>query len=302
MGGAQSAGAVVVTGAAGFIGRAVLRELVRRGERAVGVVRTAESAQALAASEPRVEVRAAAVDDVPSCRSALEGIDVRAIVHLAGGRVPGGAEPNERANVGPTAAVSAAAAELGVSAFVLASTAEVYGRAPVPFVETAPPSPVSAYARSKLAAERAAGAALAAGVTVARMGVVYGPGQIGTMLLPQIVAAARAGRALEMTAGLQTRDFVFVNDAAEALVALAGCPSAAGEVVNVGTGEGARVLDVAQKLAALLGAPDLLRIGALPTSPEEIMHYVVDASKLAELTGFRARTPLDEGLRLTAAR
>jgi len=242
---------VVVAGAAGFLGRAVVRAL-------------------------------AGHDVVPIGRGEVAVGD--AFVWAAGRR-----EADLAANraVHVDAAVAAARAS-GASRVVYLSTGEVYGDAPVPWREDGPVQPRSAYARTKLDGE----AALADAV-VLRIGVVYGPGQAPPMVLPSIVDAVRARRPIALTAGTQTRDFVFVDDVGDAIArALAAPPG----VINIGSGVETRVRDACELLGRLLGAPELLGFGARPLRDDDLARYVLDVTRARDILGWRASTPLAAGL------
>lgn len=297
----------VVTGASGFLGRHVVSALLAAGRAVVALVRD-EPTVALLPEHPALRIVRAELDTSGSVDAALEGVDVRAVIHLAGGRAPGGLESidaNVRLSLAPTAALIAALSRRAeLEAFVLASSGEVYGAVPAPFRESAEASPRSGYGIAKLLAEELSLAAFRARgfpAVVVRMGVVYGPGQLDSpMFVPALLEAARQRRPFEMSQGEQLRDFVYVRDVATTLVQLSSTPAARGEIVNVGTGEGVQVRELASRLWERLGRPMELRIGALPMRPDEASDYRLDVTKLRALTGSAPSTPLDEGLDLTA--
>jgi UDP-glucose 4-epimerase len=243
---------IVVAGAAGFLGRAVVAALSEH-------------------------------DVVPVGRGEVGDGDV--FVWAAGRREPA----NNRA-VHVDAAVAAARAS-GASRIVYLSTGEVYGDAPAPWQETTAPQPRSDYARAKLDGE-AALAAIAPTV-VLRIAVAYGPGQKPPMVLPSIVEAVRARRPIALSDGRQTRDFVFVDDVAEAI---ARAVRAGAGVINIGTGVETPVREACELLGDLLGAPELLQFGARPRRDDDLERYVLDVSRAHAVLGWRATTPLAAGL------
>jgi nucleoside-diphosphate-sugar epimerase len=121
------------------------------------------------------------------------------------------------------------------------------------------------------------------------------------MLIPSLVRAVNGDRALPMTAGEQVRDFIYVDDVAEAMLRLAVAPGARGEIVNVGRGESVSIRDTVGLLEQLSGRRAPVVLGAIPYREGEIMDYRMDISKLERLTGFSPRTPLREGLTRTLA-
>jgi UDP-glucose 4-epimerase len=283
---------VLVTGAAGFVGRHVVELLARRGWQVTGVDRL----------PPQDRLPAGVrfclgdlLEDGPLPELDASGFD--AVVHLAGA-LPGpmGRGQLFAVNVGGTAAVLERFAHDGCHV-VLFSTGLVYGRQPGPFVEAMSPQPVDPYAQSKLAAEALAvawGRATGSPVTVLRPSVIYGAGAPGTMLLCSLMQALRAGQPFAMTAGEQLRDFLHVEDAALAVAAV--LEARASGVWNLASGESRRVRDVAALGAEIAGRPELLRLGVLPYRAGEVFDYRLVPTALATATGWRAGIALPEGL------
>ncbi|GBD35902.1 UDP-N-acetylglucosamine 4-epimerase [bacterium HR36] len=97
--------------------------------------------------------------------------------------------------------------------------------------------------------------------------------------------------------GLQSRDFVFVSDAVQALLLAAETPAAAGQVYNIGTGQATTVLDLVHQFNQLLGTNLSPQHG--PPRPGDVRHSLADISRARRELGYEPRTPLREGLRLT---
>ncbi|MEO8698409.1 MAG: NAD(P)-dependent oxidoreductase [Kofleriaceae bacterium] len=171
------------------------------------------------------------------------------------------------------------------------SSGECYGNAPLPFREDGPALGTSDYARAKLAGEQAVRPAIAL-----RLGVVYGPNQPCTMLLSHVAAALRAGSRVALTAGTQTRDFVFVDDVADAVAAAIAAVDPP-PVINIASGRETTVRDACLELARILDRPAaLLGFGDLAMRPDEPGRYVLDPALAATALGWHARTPLAIGL------
>lgn len=193
-----------------------------------------------------------------------------------------------------------ALARLRPRRLVYLSSAEVYGRAAVPFREDETASPETPYGRVKLAGERALARACAdtsTALIVLRPTVIYGPGQAPTMLLPAALAALRAGRPFPCTTGEQTRDFLHVADLV-ALIERALADDAPADTYNAGSGVELRVRDALALLAAAIGpdAAALLRPGALAARPGEARRYVVRIERAAARLGWQPRISLAQGL------
>ena len=246
--------AVIVTGAGGFLGRALVEHL--RGE---GVEVFAP---------PRSELD---WTDPPAVAQAMRG-GPKVLYHLASSGVSA-SDADDAAIVGAELAMASAIASRMTPGgrLIYAGSMAEYGHAGR-LAETNGVAPGNAYARAKVEA----GLLLATfsrerdfRLVHARLFGLYGPGEGERRLLPSILAALQAGREIALSDGRQRRDFVHVADAAAVLAALALHP-APPVLVNVGTGRAVEVRAVALALAAELGAsPSLLRFGARPRSPHD---------------------------------
>lgn len=291
---------VFVTGAIGFVGGWLRRELAQAGHEVV------------AAPGPElldIADRAGLIDWLSP------GPD--AVVHLAGMAFPPDArsDPTEafRVNVGGTVAIFEALRELGLRPPVLVSgSSEVYG-APraqdLPLREEAPLNPQQPYAVSKAAQE---GVAVEAAVrwgfplVVTRSFNQSGPGQRPVFVLPALarrVAAVRRGDSTTLSAGNVDvlRDIGDVRDAVRAyrllLEGLAedrlrGAPL----VVNVATGRAESIHSMIDQLCALAGVAPRVRIDPALVRADEPPEVRGDASLLRELTGWQPEIPLAQTL------
>lgn len=266
----------LVTGATGFLGAEVTRQLVWDGVAVRALLRPTSEPDRL----PDVALdRSTCPDDDPAClEQAMAGVDV--VFHL-GARVDVGctfrtdddARPYERDNVARTGVLLEAALGAGVGRFVLMSSGSVYAPGtPSPIPEDAPTGPITAYARSKLAAEELAWRSRRRGLgaTVVRGSLMYGPGDrhfrplVDRVMRLPLVPLPGGGRALH--------DLVHVSDVASLLILAARTPAAEGGTYNVGSGRPLPVREIARRLRAELGhgprvvnvpAP-LMRAGFVP--------------------------------------
>lgn len=120
-------------------------------------------------------------------------------------------------------------------------------------------------------------------IRTARLFGVYGAGESGKRLLPSVIARLSRGEAVPLSDGLQTRDFIHVEDVTAALLALSEASGAA-PVINVGTGVGVTVRAVCETVAKVLGVdPGLLRFGALPRREVDQDCLVAKTGRLATL-------------------
>lgn len=292
----------LVTGAGGFIGRHLCRALAGTGRSVHAWVRPGSSASAsFKPFEPGVRVLEVDVRDAPTVAAALADAPPQRVFHLAGIRLIGNDTANLR-TMFDTQVQGTLNLLQGLHAgtrVVMAGSCEEYGRAPVPFDEARPAQAQTAYAVARLATTLACLSLNEPAICVARLAVVYGPEQVGDMFIPSLLRACATGQPFAMSSGEQTRDFLYVDDAVRALLALADTPAAMGQVVNVGTGVEVMVRDVAQQAAHLAGSSALLKVGAIASRPGEASRYVCAIGKMQALTGWQPATDLTHGLTRT---
>lgn len=298
---------VLVTGGAGFIGRALTSRLVRGGAE-VTVLDDLSSGDARRL-DPAARLVEGSVTDAEQVARAVAGAD--AVFHLAAiasvARCNEDLSASHRVNLGGFVNIlEASAGRQARPALVYASSAAVYGDNPeTPLQETAQTRPLSPYGADKLGCElHAAAAATVHGVrsTGLRFFNVYGPGQDPGSPYSGVIsrfhdAAARGVGLTIFGDGLQTRDFVFVEDVVDSLLAAAnraeGEPAA---VLNVCTGRETSILELAASLSGLTGRP--LDITHAEGRAGDIRRSAGDPANLARILGARPATPLAAGLKI----
>jgi nucleoside-diphosphate-sugar epimerase len=166
--------------------------------------------------------------------------------------------------------------------------------------EDSPTRPDTLYAACKLSAgligqQRAE--QLGIGFTWARIFYLYGPDENEGRMIPSLIRTVREGKEFAASAGTQVRDYLHVSDVAAALAALAVKPSTG--TFNVCSGEPVTVGRLMTTLGAMLGRPELIRLGALPDRDWEPPYICGDSSRLRQATGWSPRYGLDAGLQDT---
>jgi nucleoside-diphosphate-sugar epimerase len=315
----QIRGKVLVTGAHGFIGRALCRHLAMMDVAHVVTVRA--PAPGVAGPDAVIVGDLAAAD----WDEALAGVD--SIVHLAGrAHVPNSLNaydavdptPYVVANVHVTRRLAEAAARAKVRRVVLASSVKVYGESTVrgrPFRAGDPTAPRDAYAHSKAEAERVLRQACA-GTTlegvVLRLPLTYGAGVKGNFLT--LTEAVAEGRRLPLAGIDNRRSLLNVDNAVSAIAAALALPALAGQTLPIADKESVSTSELVERLGNALGVParlfhlpaPLLRSGAAlvgkrAAAARLLGSLEVDAQKFCELAGWTQPRTLDEGLAATAA-
>jgi nucleoside-diphosphate-sugar epimerase len=127
-----------------------------------------------------------------------------------------------------------------------------------------------------------------------RIFLTFGPHEHEARLVPSVTKALLRGEIAECSAGTHLRDFLYVEDVADAFAALTD--SAVQGAFNIASGEPASVRDVAQRLAKLAGRVDLLRLGALPERAGDPPILVADTRRLRSELGWKPNSSLDQAL------
>jgi CDP-glucose 4,6-dehydratase len=305
---------VFVTGAYGFVGGWLTRALLERGAR-VSVLRRAARPGCvleLEGLERECEVIEGDILDAGLLDRALTAGRFEGVLHLAGASTAGaGDEAPLRTfekNVRGTWNLLEALGGGDVGWVVVASTAAAYGPAErPPLSESAQILPRRAYEASKAAADviaRSYWTSYGLPVATARFGNVYGAGDRNrSRLVPSAIAALLAGAAPVIRSdGSPERDFLHVDDAVAACLALAGALAggpACGQAFNVGGGEPHRLIDVVTKLCELSGTGLRPEVQGVAVPGAEADRTWLDSSKLGELTGWGPRIELADGLART---
>lgn len=296
----------LVTGGAGFLGVALANRLAGDGHQ----VRVIDD---LSAGDPRrldpaVFFTRGDVADIPKLWTLLHGVDC--VYHLAA-RVSVAESilyPRDynHVNVGGTVSVMEAMRDAGVKRVVFASSGALYGeQAHQPVAEDQRANPDSPYGVSKLAAEtyvRTIGVLWGIETVALRIFNAYGPGQpirpAHPPVVPQFLKQALTGGSLVILGdGEQTRDFVYVDDVVEALLAAATAADVDQLVINIGSGEEVSVNALVAAVERVVGKS----VSVIHNTDQGggVSRLCADIKLAQRLLGFQPVTGLEEGLHKT---
>jgi nucleoside-diphosphate-sugar epimerase len=289
--------AVLITGASGFVGRAVARTLAGAGWRVTGLDLVRPDREPPSERGFAAFVTCDLLDERALAEVTGDAV-YDAVVHLAG-LLPGASTLRElfAVNVGGTSAALDRFVHPGCH-LTFFSTGLVYGPQPAPFREDMNCSPTNAYARSKLAGEtlvRTHGLACRAPVAILRPSVLYGTGAPAGMLLVSLMRTLAKGEPFAMTAGEQQRDFLHIDDAARAVAAVV--ERRLEGTWNLASGSSVSVRQAAELGAAIANRPELLRVGELPYRENEVFDYRLDAGALQAAAVWQPQIGLAAGLK-----
>jgi nucleoside-diphosphate-sugar epimerase len=289
---------VLVTGASGFIGAHLCRRLCQSGARVTGVYLNSSAPKEEGPEWLRLDLT-----DLEAVREAMRTVRPDYIFHLAGS-VQGRQEldaviPTFENNLATTVNILVAAQESGCcKRLVIANSQEEPGG------DDADAVPVSPYAASKFAASayaRMFNALYRFPVVMARIFMVYGPGQRDfTKLVPYTILQALNGKAPEITRGMRKIDWVYVDDLVAGLLQLAGRSGIDGQTIDLGSGQAHTIRETVEEILQQIN-PALE--GAFGAVPERLMERepIADSEQTMSTIGWRPEVSLPEGLARTIA-
>jgi UDP-glucose 4-epimerase len=294
---------ILVTGAGGFIGTALVGELARRGIPYRAVSRAGHNGH--------FPIRHIGPDT--DWVAALDGVGT--VVHLASNAHAPDQAPAP--SVEATLNLARQAAEAGARRFIFISSIKVNGEATElgrPFTADDPPNPQDAYAQAKLDTERglfALSRETGLEITVLRPPLVYGPGVKANFAA--MMEWANRGIPFPLRAYGNKRSFAYVGNLVDLIILSVSHPNAAGQVFLVSDGEDVSTAELFRRMARALGrtswimpvpAPVLTfaatAFGQRSAANRLVGSLQVDLTKTRQLLGWTPRKSVEEGLRQTA--
>lgn len=294
---------ILVTGGAGFIGSHVVRLLVKGGHNvsvldnlSLGNKESVDKAAKLVVGD---------ISDPQKSKEALAGID--AVIHMAGLIVvPDSVKDPIKygtVNVLGTIKFMEVMRQVGVKRMIFSSSACVYGTPKnLPITEAEPIHPDNPYGASKAAIEtymQTYNAVYGFDSIILRYFNPYGPGELHepeTHAIPNFIKSALSGNPIPLYwNGNQTRDFIYIEDLAQAHVDVLGLTGY--QVFNIGTEHGVKVKDVIDKIFKILGYT--VPIKDMGSRSGDVDANYASSTKISKAVGWHANVSLEEGLEKT---
>ena len=303
-----------VTGATGLLGSWLVPELMQRGATVVALVRDGAPRSRLVRDGwlARIATVRGSLTDDGLVRRALAEYSIDTVFHLGAQTLVGIAKVDPvgtlEANVRGTWMLLEAARQCGVRHVLVASSDKAYGNSDhLPYREDHPlqgrfPYDVSKSCTDLITTMYARTYGL--GAVIARCGNLFGGGDLNfSRLIPGVILAALKGENFQIRSdGKFVRDFLYVEDAADAYITLAeklaADPALAGEAFNFGLGLRPTMLDLTEKVLGMMGRADLRPI-VQNIASAEIREQYLDAGKANAVLSWTPKYGMDEGLRRT---
>jgi UDP-glucose 4-epimerase len=289
------AGRVVITGGAGFVGRAAVSAFAGRGHPVTVIDRVPHP-------DPGVRSVLGELTDPAIITDAFSGGEVAGVVHLAALtsvlRSVHDPVATYQTNVAVTQDLLEGCRQGGVERFILASTNAVVGDVGYATMdEAAPLQPLTPYGATKAAAEmllRGYAGVCGMATCALRFTNIYGPGmQHKDSFVPRMMRAALSGGGVQIYGdGLQRRDLVYLDDVVAAVLA-AWDRRFTGTAI-IGSGASATVLELLDTVRKVTGCP--LPAEHVAPKPGEMPAVIVDISRAREQLGYRPSVSLVDGL------
>lgn len=291
--------AMVITGATGFIGAAVVKQALANGRLPLVITRPNSDLGRLSGLEGVQIFKSESLAE-PSLANELRSFAPHAFLHLAW-RGVGGAERNAAFqitdNLPLTLDAVRLAAAIGCKHWLGTGSQAEYGNPNRRVDEAQACNPTTLYGMAKLSSCWAAHAlSLASGMKMAwvRIFSTYGPGDAPEWLIPYLIREFAAGRAPRLTKCEQLWDYLHVADAARGLLCVAEQEKEG--IFNIGSGSAVALRKIVEQVGALANPKMKAEFGAVSYRPDQVMHLEADTSRLVRETGWKPQVDLETGL------
>lgn len=294
---------VVVTGASGFVGSNLIRRLIQDGHEAHVFLRREYQSWRLEEVADAVRIHEVDLEDCKTVGSCIAAVKPHWVFHFAAY----GAYPNQvgiqrmaATNLLGSAALLDASAKAGVEAFIQAGSSSEYGYKDHPAAEEEILEPNSHYAITKAAAThycQFTARTLDFNAVAVRLYSIYGPYEDPTRLIPTLILHGLRGLVPPLVSPRTARDFVYVDDAVEAMLQIAAKPSIPrGAVYNICSGVQSTLGDVVEVATRLMHIPVKPAWSTMSARSWDTDRWVGSPARTEREIGWCAKVGLETGM------
>jgi len=295
----------LVTGAAGFVGANMVRRLLKMGLKVHAVVSTSGDLWRIKDVLPQITLHRGDITDETFVRKVMEKVRPDIIYHLAAhGAYPTQKDPKRilLTNVLGTLNLLEALDKIPYKLFVNTGSSSEYGFKEVPMQEDDFLEPNSYYAVAKAAQSLLAqytARSKKKPIVTFRLFSVYGPYEEPSRLVPTIIRRCLHGETLTMASPQTARDFIFVEDLLDAYLNIEALQTCGGQIINLGTGRQTTLKQITKIVLGLTRSKSQVHWNAMESRIWDSSIWVGDVKKAKKALGWKARTTLEQGLKLT---
>ncbi len=285
---------VLVTGGNGYLGSFLVKALEKENANVFVVSRN---------SELLYNHFAVDITDFDAIHKVVQEIQPDIVFHLAANisRNRDFAIYTDMAKVNVTGTLNVLQALQNLDAhFIFTSSSEIYGNNKSPFHENQLPKPVSPYSLSKINAEMLIQTYCLnhnKKFTNLRIFNFYGEHMPEDFFIPQMINSLKREEDFLMTKGEQTRDFLYVDDVVQALLLTAKNTNSYNETMNVCSGKGTKLSELAAAVNERMNTKAKIILGAIPYRDNEVWEMIGDNSKIKQKLGFEPQVNLENGIK-----
>lgn len=292
---------VILTGATGAIGTALIENLIKNGIEILVLMREGSAREANIIKHPLVSVKNCSLENLKTLKNDT-GKEYDVFYHFAWSGTFGNARNDmylQNKNVEYTLDAVSAAKEFGCKTFIGAGSQAEYGRFEGVLKPDTPVFPENGYGMAKLCAgqmSREYAHQLGLKHIWIRILSIYGPNDGAQTMVMSTIEKLKNGRLAEFTKGEQLWDYLYSGDAAEAF-RLLGEKGQDGKVYVLGSGQTKPLYEYINIIAEQLNGKDLINIGAIPYAEKQVMHLCADISELKNDVGWEPKTEFKNGIK-----
>ena len=295
---------IVITGATGAVGTALIAEGIRQNVEMLVICRKASKRRQQIPDHPLVKVLELNMEEYETYQPPEGEMPYDVFYHFAWGGTTGDGRNDceiQEKNIRYALDAAALAKRFGCSAFVGAGSQAEYGRVEGNLNSQTPAFPENGYGMAKLCAGQMTRLyCRQAGMrhVWTRILSIYGPGDGAGSMVMSAIHRLLAGETPEFTKGEQQWDYLYSGDAAKALLLL-GEKGHDGGVYCLGSGKARPLADYIGMIRDAIDPRLSVALGAVPYAPGQVMYLCADIAKLKEDTGFAPEVSFEEGIKKT---